>query len=207
MSRNLESAPELTSVTLLRPADTFTVYRQNAGEAFATPYQTNAVSKMVYVNTAASTAISNTASETAFDASYTIPANSLRAGDVIKVRYQGIATATNSTDTLLVRLRIGGLSGTALLVGTATDVANNNVFGGEFTLIVRTVGSSGTVVGVGTHVEAPAASGTASQATMEILGSTTLDTTADQAVVVTATWSVANAGNSCRLDVMLVEHL
>lgn len=157
---------------------------------------------VVYASTAASTAHENTTDAAVFNTRYTVPANALTAGTVIKIKYQGIATATNSTDTLTIRLLIGT---TALLVGTATDVANNNIFAGEFTLVIRTVGASGTMVGYGTHTEAPAASGTASHATTEILASTTIDTTSTQVIGVEADWSVAHAGNSCRLDMLVVE--
>lgn len=180
-----------------------------AGRLVNKPYndtgEPKTLGRLAYANTAASTAISNTTSETAFDTSYSIPANSLRVGSLIKVRFQGIATATNGTDTLLVRLRIGGLAGTVLLAGTATDVANNAIFAGSWEGIVRTIGASGTIVGYGTHTEVPAASGTAVHDITEILASTAIDTTAAQVVNATATWSVASASNSCRLDFMRVE--
>ena len=161
--------------------------------------------KLLYANTAASTAISNTNTETVFDTNYTVPANFLRAGSVLKVRYQGIATSTNSTDTLLIKLYIGGTSGTAILVGTATDVANNNIFAGEATIIIRTIGAAGTLVAVGTHTDVPAASGTASHAITEITASTAIDTTSTKLITASATWSVASSSNSCRMDVFTVE--
>lgn len=173
---------------------------QGAGNDFI-----NGHSKLIYTSTGASTAVTATASETAFDKKYTIPANTLRAGSVIKVRFQGIATATNSTDTLQIKAYLGGTGGTAILTGTATDVANNNVFSGEFTIVVRTIGSSGTFVAFGTHTDVPAASGTATQDVMEITASTTVDTTTTQDIVVSATWSTNSAGNSCRLDIFVVE--
>lgn len=157
----------------------------------------------VYTNVAASTAISNTTTETLFDKYHTIPANSLRPGSLIRVKFQGIATSTNSTDTLTIKLYLGGLTGTALLSMAATDVANNDVFQGEYELIVRTVGSSGTVVGCGTFKSIPAAEGTMTVKD-DILASTTLDTTASKVIGVSATWSVASASNSVRLDFMRV---
>lgn len=160
---------------------------------------------LAYANVAASTAHTNTTTEALFDTKYSIPANTLKAGSVIKVRFQGIATATNSTDTLTIKLYIGGLAGTALLTGTATDVANNNIFAGECTIIIRTIGASGTFVAVGTHTDVPAASGTAAHDICEITASTAIDTTAAQVIGVGADWSVADAGNSCRLDIMVVE--
>ncbi len=159
---------------------------------------------VVYANTAASTAHSNTTTEALFDTQYSIPANTLVAGNVIKVRFQGIATSTNSTDTLLIKLYIGGLSGTAILTGTATDVANNNIFCGEATIVIRTTGASGTLVAIGSHSQVPAASGTAVPV-FQITASTTIDTTAAQVVGVGADWSVASASNSCRLDILTVE--
>lgn len=160
--------------------------------------------RMVYANTAASTAISNTTTEALFDTQYSIPANTLKAGTVVKIRYQGIATATDSTDTLTIVLYIGGLTGTALISHAATDVANNNVFTGEYTLIIRTAGASGTMVGVGTYKSVPAAEGTMTVKD-DILASTAIDTTAAQVVGVSADWSVATANNSVRLDVLTVE--
>lgn len=159
---------------------------------------------VVYRNVAASAAHTNTTDEALFDAQYSIPANTLKAGSVIKVRYQGIATATNSTDTLTIKLYLGGLAGTAILTGTATDVANSNIFCGEATIVIRTVGATGTFVAYGSHSDVPAASGTATPV-YEITASTTIDTTAAQVIGVGADWSVANSGNSCRLDIMVVE--
>lgn len=152
---------------------------------------------------AASTAVSNTVTETLFDNFLTIPAGSLGVGSLIRIRYQGIATATNSTDTLAVKLYIGGLTGTALISHAATDVANNDVFMGEYELIVRTIGTSGTMVGSGLYKSIPAAEGTMTVKD-DILASTAIDTTVSQVIGVSATWSVANAGNSCRLDFLRV---
>ena len=161
-------------------------------------------SVVTYTNEAASAAVSNTTTETLFDKYYSIPKNSLSPGQLIKIRYQIIATATNSTDTLAVKLYIGGLTGTALISHAATDVADNNVVSGEYELIVRTVGASGTVVGCGTYKSVPAAEGTATYKD-DILASTTIDTTAAQVIGVSATWSVASASNSARLDFLRVE--
>lgn len=153
---------------------------------------------------AASTAVTNTTSETAFDKKITVPKNTLHAGSVVRIKFQGIATSTNSTDTLQIKLYIGGTGGTALLTGTATDVADNNIFAGQFDIIIRTNGSSGTFVGFGSHTKVPAASNTATLVVATI-GSTTIDTTADQDVVVSATWGAQSASDSCRLDFLTVE--
>lgn len=153
---------------------------------------------------AASTTLTNSTAETAFSTGvYTIPANSLRAGSMVRVRFQGIAMTTNSSDTLTVKLYIGGASGTALISAAATDVTNSDVFQGEYELSVRTVGSSGTVVGCGTY-KVPSAEGTMTVKD-DILASTTLDTTTAQDVTVTGKWSVASTNDTCRLDFFRVE--
>lgn len=163
------------------------------------------IGRMVYTNTAASSAHSNSTDEALFSTQFSIPANTLQVGSLIKIRYQGIATATNSSDTLTIKLYMGGLAGTALLTGTATDVANSNIFAGEWEGIIRTIGASGTFVGVGTHTDVPAASGTATHGITEILASTAIDTTAAQVIGVGADWSAASSGDSARLDFLRVE--
>ena len=160
--------------------------------------------RTAYVNTAASSALTASSTETLFDTSYSIPANTLVAGQLIKIKYQGICTATNGTDTFAAVLRIGGLAGTALYTHTATDVANNNIFLGEYNLIIRSVGASGTVVGFGWGKNVAAAEGTITFRD-DFLASTTIDTTAAQVVGVTGQFSSTNAGNSARLDFLSVE--
>lgn len=152
--------------------------------------------------TAAGTALSNSTTETAL-ASITIPANSLVPGSVIRIKYQGIATLTNSTDTLAVKLYLGptGIGDTTLISHAATDVANNDVFSGEYEIVIRTAGSSGTMVGMGFYKSVPAAEGTMTSKD-DILASTTIDTTVDQKIVLAGTWSVASASNSCRADIL-----
>jgi len=164
------------------------------------------LAKKLYASTAASNAVSNTATETLFSTNYTLPANILKAGSMLRIRYQGIATATNSTNTLTAKLYIGGLAGTALQASDATDVSNNDIFAGEFYLSVRTVGATGTFVGWGNYIKTLAASGTATMV-VGIMPSTTIDTTVSRVIGVGATWSAANAGNSCRLDYLTVEML
>jgi hypothetical protein len=159
---------------------------------------------VVYNSVAASAAITASSTEALFDKQYSIPASTLVAGSIIKVRFQGIATATNSTDTLTIKLYIGGLAGTAILTGTATDVADNAIFAGEAMIQLRTVGASGTLVAVGTHADVPAASGTATHGICEITASTAIDTTVAQVVGVSGKWSTTSASNSCRLDIMAV---
>lgn len=156
---------------------------------------------VVYANVAAGTAVSNTTTETGLFTTYSIPAGVLRAGSVIRFRWQGIATSTNSTDTLQIKAYINS---TAVATGTATDVANNDMFDGECTAVLRTVGSSGTFVATALHSKVPAASNTATRV-CQLTASTAIDTTAAVTITVKATWSVASASNSVRGDMLVIE--
>jgi hypothetical protein len=160
------------------------------------------LSGLLYANVAASAAHTNTTTEALFDKSYTLPANLLKAGDRIRIRAQGIATATDSTDTLTVKLYIGGLTGTAIAATAAVDVANGDIFFIDAELEIRTIGGSGTFTACG--VQALGVPGTVT-AKPFLLGSTAIDTTATQVIGVGADWSVAAAANSCRLDVLTVQ--
>lgn len=151
--------------------------------------------------TAASTAVSNTTSETAFDKSITVPANTVQVGDTFRITGQVIATSTNSTDTLNVKLKIGS---TVIVATGALDATNNDVAVFFADVTIRTVGASGTLIAFGMATIGPVASATQKPF---YLASTAIDTTADMTITVTATWSAASASDSCRLDGLTVTKL
>jgi hypothetical protein len=155
--------------------------------------------KLKYVGP--STALTASSTETTFSgATYTIPANTLQIGSVIKIKYQGINTATNSTDTFGVKAYANS---TAWITTTATDAVDNDIWAADYEFTVRTIGSSGTIAGFGTQ-NVPAAAGTAAPVN-RILASTTIDTTVDQVITVQGKWSTTSGSNSARLDIMIVE--
>jgi predicted RecA/RadA family phage recombinase len=149
---------------------------------------------------AAGAALTNTTTPTALG-TFNIPANRLQVGDVIRVRAQGVATATNSTDTLQAALN---LNAQAIVTTAALDVANGDMFFIEADIVVRTITAAGTMVAAG--IQGIGTPGTVT-AKPWFLASTVLDTTVLQALKIMGTWSVANAGDSCRLDVFDVELL
>ena len=154
----------------------------------------------LYSSIAMSAAVTNTTTETTMD-SVSVGADQLRPGDILRIVAQGIATATNSTDTLPIKIKIGS---TVLCATAAVDVADNDVWVMQTHGTIRTGGASGTLVAAG-H-QSLGVEGTAT-ARADILASTAVDTTGALTVAVTATWSVANAGNSCRNDTFYVEIL
>ncbi len=158
---------------------------------------------VAYRTVAAGTALTASSTETLLG-SYSIPADTLKAGTVVKVRFQGICTGANSSDTLLIKLYIGGLAGTAILTGTATDATANDTFQGEALIQIRTAGASGTLVATASGNLVPAATRVAVPV-FQITASTTVDTTAAQVVGVGGTFNSTSGGNSCRLDILVVE--
>ena len=154
---------------------------------------------------AASTAITNTSTETAFsNGAYTIPANTMKASTSIRFRAFGIATATNSTDTLTITVRLGATGVTAQIVAQtiALDVADNDIFVIDGLIVIRTAGASGTMVAMTQHSIGVPDTATTRQDSM---ASAAIDTTVARDLTVTATWSVASASNSCRLDIFEVQ--
>lgn len=162
---------------------------------------TKRIGGVVLSSSAASAAVTNTVTETNFDKTFVIPAGSLQVGQVIRVRAQAIATSTNSTDTLNVRLKFGS---TTILATGALDVANNDLAYIEADVVIRTIGASGTMVAAGLTCIGVEGTATAKPGK---LASTTVDTTAAITVAVSAQWSVASASNSVRLDVFDAEIL
>lgn len=156
--------------------------------------------RLLYALIVAGTALTNSTAETILS-SYNLPANALQVGQTYRVRGTVIATATNSTDTLLVNVRIGPttLTGTIVAAAAATDVANNDKVFYDLQITVR----SGGILVVDGVMSVPGAEGTATtRVAYEVTGA--LDTTVLQRIEVTGTWSVANAGNSCRAESMTV---
>lgn len=165
---------------------------------------------LIFANRVASGAVSNTVTETAFtftgQTAPSIAANALKPGDVIRIKFQGIATATNSTDTLAIKAYVGSVEVAAI---AAVDVADNDIFEGYVDVHVRAVGSSGTCVALCPHPVTGAGKQDGSSTITwrsEFKASQSMDTTAAQTVAIKATWSNASSSNSCRLDVFQVEH-
>lgn len=149
--------------------------------------------------------VSNTTTETAFVRKLKLPKYEAGKGTMIRFGGAVIATATNSTDTLTIKAYIGtGTDNTGLLVAasTAVDVANNDVGAFEGYAKVKLAGGASTGILVG---KSDAVLKTTANLTPFDQVEAQLDFTADMYLVVTATWSVASASNSCRLDDLWIE--
>lgn len=163
----------------------------SAGDGTVVKYASDVLSNVV----AQSTAVTNTTTETTFsNGTVTIPANRLKAGDNIRISGRVTFPTTNSTDTALIKLKIGS---TVIFATAATDVADADACVFEALLTIRTIGASGTFVASGSFsIGVP---GTATYRAFSLV-STAIDTTAAQSITVTCTWSVASASNIAYLQ-------
>lgn len=154
--------------------------------------------------TASGTAISNSTTETILFPNITIPANYLQDGRTIRIKAWGqISNVVTSQPTVTFRLRWGGVAGTVLCASAALTASatafTNAIWELEIMLTVRSNGSSGTVLAIGSVCAgdlatiAPNYLGSAGAASPAAV---TVDLTADTALALTAQWSAANASNS-----------
>ena len=153
---------------------------------------------LIYALLAAGTALTNTTSETVL-ASTELAANALQVGQVYNLKAAVRATATNSTDTLTVRVRVGPttLTGTVCASSGAVDVANNDVVIVDLQFVVRSVGASSVVI-VSGSCSAPGAEGTATQRVA--FESLSISSLVAQKVELTGAWSAASASDSCQAE-------
>ena len=186
-------------VVLYRIGDSVTLYADNS----TTGWQLcGGRPNVIYAITAASSAVTATASETTFsNGSFTIPANTLYAGEIIEIEGQGTNTSGNASDTLTIKLYIGT---TAIITTAAFNVtdAGGDIFYFRARLCVRDIGATGHIVASGEQSIGVPATATALPF---FLASTVVDTTAAQTIAVKATWSSNSGSNSCRLDMLTAQ--
>ena len=143
--------------------------------------------------------VQNTTVATSFGG-VVLPAGALTVGTLIRVTAIGSITNQNSTDTFGVKLRLGS---TDLVTITARDPATADVFHIQADILVRVAGASGSLRTIGHSLfTAPASYGT--NEVVSLTG-TSVDTTVANTLFVEGTWSVANANNIARLDVLSIE--
>lgn len=168
------------------------------------------VGGILCANTTASTALDGTVeTPNPYDTTCEIPANTLKAGTIIKITGQGIHTATTGTEAhgYVVRLDAVDIGTTA----TSFDPANNDRFVIHYRGIVRAVGASGTLLGEGDASIISAGAGAALAPKGMTTGSgatstTTIDTTTALTVSLVLDYNgVTTDGSSSRLDYLYVE--
>ena len=155
------------------------------------------MSELQAIFAAAADRITNSAAELAFANTKTIPANTLVAGDVIKIRGKLLVVARNAADTHILQLRLGTVAA-GLSIATTGDLgfaaADYCIFEGAIT--VAAVGAGGTV-----HIDMlqKRMVGGVPTESRTVLFDQAMDTTIARDVTLSADASAANAGNQVDL--------
>lgn len=169
----------------------------------------------------AGTAVASTAAETIIFPSPNIPANFMQDGRLLRLRAMGQYSNTG-TPTLIFGLRWGGVAGT-LIGKTAACTTPSGVTAAMWDLDaliqVRSNGSSGKLIVLGTARVFAAVAGTVASATGEGLvtpisaggvitpAEVTCDLTAAADLAITATWSASSASNTLTGHIYTLEAL
>lgn len=144
------------------------------------------------------TAVGVSSAAEAVSASYTIPAGAAQLGKVFKFSYMTKTTASNGTDELVVRVRLGPttLTGTALFTSASVDQANGDVSCGHGEIVFRDIDGATVVECHGAGCASDASGTVAMYGWAVELTSLDLDPQADLKLEITLDWSASNAGNS-----------
>lgn len=170
--------------------------------------------------TADGTAVANTTTETIIFPNITIPSNYMADGRVLRHRAQGRLSSVTAP-TIRFRLRWGGVAGTVLWDSGAITTNSGTAALWETVIEIQTRanGATGTLFCIGPCTVGSAAAPTVASATgapaYGIYGSAgddtpaavTVDLTADTALSLTATWSVASASNTLTGHNLFIESM
>jgi hypothetical protein len=170
-------------------------------------FRSDPVAINVNVTVPGGNTVANTASETNFSSNYSIVANSLKVGNVIKVRGRGVyGTDAVTAGTLNLKIKVG--STVLLATGTITNTTSitNKGFSFEADLVVTAIGGSGAFECQGLAVLSTTL-GVALIAHMTNTSTVTVDTTTAQTLQASATFSVADTDNTITLRQFIVEIL
>jgi hypothetical protein len=155
----------------------------------------------IYTAVGTTDTVTNLTAETAFVQQVDLPANLLQVGDRLKIKAALTVTGHNSTNTLNVKLYVGG---NAIAATGAVNNAANDIVYFDAEVVVRTITAAGTIVATGVLGDGTPGTATALPFLFE---SAALDSTIAETIKLTATWSVASAANIVRLDVLNVDRI
>jgi len=159
------------------------------------------------VNTADSSSVSNTTSETNFSTNYNIPANFFTAEKILKYRITGrVSTPDFTAVNASFRLKYGStvlLSDLDIPLSSALSSAKDLPFVFEGYIVCRTAGASGTVAPDGIW----SISSLSPPGTVTADSTITIDTTAATDLQLSVQFDIANANAEAHVISFIVESL
>ena len=160
---------------------------------------------LLSANTAASTAVANTTTETNFNRTYSVPANFCVAGRVIRITAYG-TYSTTLTPTLTLRAKFGAYTLAANAVTTASSAANRG-WSINATFICNAAPSATSAVNGQGMVNFGLTTTTGALLDMPSTATTNVATNAAQTIQISAQWSAASTSNTTTLRSFIVESL
>ena len=166
----------------------------------------------LYAQTANSTTVTNTTTETTLIGSgvgtLTVGANQFAVGDSFRADLAGVMDAQNN-ETLRVKLKAGSI----VLVDSGFQNLGSAITGDVWSLSVnftiRALGTPGvaSIVSLGTFNYVKTNNGTVEGFSFNSVNNTTFDTTVSNTLNVTVEWGAANVGNTIYSDVFVLNKI
>lgn len=160
------------------------------------------VLKHKLANTADSTALASSAAEQNFSTNYTLSISMMFPGRIFKIIATGVYSTTG-TPTLLFRVKFGTTNLVIFTARTGINNASNQSWMIEALIAVRSTGASGSVMASG-KASINTSAGIDTVESVVNNAATTVDTTANQTLQISAQWSAASASNTTTLKNMIV---
>lgn len=179
-----------------------------SGTSGTSPTVPGSISYGLFAQTANSTIITNTTTESSLInggvGTLSVPANGFSVGDSFRAVFGGLVTATNN-QTIRVRVKAGPV---ILLDSGDQPITNitNNVFTLNIDFTIRQLGAAGvaSIVSLGGFHYTKTVNGTVEGFAFNTVNNTTFDTTINNTLDVTVQWGAASAGNSIYSDIFIL---
>ena len=169
----------------------------------------------LYAQTADSTPVTNTTTETSIInggvGTLSVGANQFSIGDSFRADLAGVISAANN-QTIRIRLK-AGTSGSVLLfdsgVQTLTSSITNDIWSLSINFTVRQIGNAGvaSIVSLGTFNYSKTNNGTVEGFSFNTVNNTTFNTTVNNTLDITVQWGAASTSNSIYSDIFVLNKI
>ena len=171
-----------------------------------------AVNYGLFAQTANSTIITNTTTETSLInggvGTLTVPANGFSVGDSFRANLAGVMDAANN-ETIRIRVKAGSIVLLDSGVQGLTSAITNDIWTLEIEFTIRQLGSAGvaSVASLGRFSYAKTNNGTVEGFGFNTINNTTFDTTISNTLDITAQWGSADIDNNIYSDIFILNKI
>lgn len=171
-----------------------------------------AVNYGLFAQTANSTIITNTTTETSLInggvGTLTVPANGFSVGDSFRANLAGVMDAANN-ETIRIRVKAGSIVLLDSGVQGLTSAITNDIWTLEIEFTIRQLGSAGvaSVASIGRFSYAKTNNNAVEGFGFNIINNTTFDTTISNTLDITAQWGSADIDNNIYSDIFILNKI